>query len=326
MIKEQKYKAVLNIADYFPERIKRIIKGMKQNVLNDICEIRLRVGRPMSLTIKGENVFLSEKGDICYLFQHGLLAVDEIEMNDIFVNMCDRSVYAYEEQIKRGFITLKNGCRVGIAASAVYENGQLVSFSNLSSLNIRIAAEFIDCALPICEYLEEGLLIAGPPLSGKTTVLRDAVRLIANGYGTLRRRVAVVDTRGEIAAVSAGNPTVDLGALCDVISMTDKSKAIESALRTLAPEVIAFDEIGNIIEAKAVIEGINAGVMPICTVHIGSPNELKVREVSKMLISSGAIKNIVFLKSLNAKPVVYSVDKDFQINEKIAEGKELQFA
>ncbi len=307
MIKEQKQKIIFEVAEYFPDRIKSLIIGLKENVLKDICEIRLRIGRPLSLTVKGENMFISENGNICHLFQHGLLTLTESEMNEIFINMCDRSVYTKEEQIKRGFITIKNGCRVGIAASAVYENGCVTSFTNISSLNIRIATEVVGCALPIVNLLGEGLLIAGPPLSGKTTVLRDAVRLISNGLGTSRRRVAVVDTRGEIAGVTNGVPSVDLGALCDVISLSEKAKGIESAIRTLSPEVIMFDEIGNTDEAKAVLEGFNAGVQPICTVHIGRIEDILKREVSKMLLLSGAIKNVAFFKAVGEAPKIYSV-------------------
>lgn len=307
MTSDRKSEIVKTTAAYFPETIKKLICGLSEMTLCGISEIRLRAGRPLSLNLNGENVFLSEKGHICYLSQMGLYNVSSAEIEETFINMCDHSVYAFADQIKNGYITLKNGCRVGLAASAVYENGQITSFSSVSSINIRIAAEYIGCALRFAKYLSEGLLIAGPPSAGKTTLLRDSIRLISEGCGTQRRRVAVVDTRGEIAAVYRGKPEADVGPLTDVITGCDKQNGIEIALRTLNPQVIAFDEIGNSAEAQAVLRGFYAGADALCTVHCGSIDEILKRETSKLLVTSGVIKHIVFVSNPTEQPVVYKV-------------------
>lgn len=316
MVSENKEEIINDIATYFPESIKNILLKLPLRVKNGLSEIRLRSARPLSLSVDGANVFLSNSGNICHLFQHGLYIVGEKELSEVFKNICEYSEYAYSDQIRQGFITLKNGCRVGLAASAVYENGKITNLVHISSLNIRIAVEYIDCAKPIVSYLSKGLLIAGPPSSGKTTVLRDAVRLISNGICTKRRRVAVVDSRGEIAAVKNSVPQMDIGPLTDVITGCTKQDGIEMAIRTLSPEVIAFDEIGSVSEADAVIKSFYSGADTICTVHTGNVSELLDNEVARLVLNSGAINRVVFLESAGACPKVYKVinsKEDFRL-------------
>ena len=158
--------------------------------------------------------------------------------------------------------------------------------------------------------LDKGLLIAGPPSSGKTTVLRDAIRLISNGLGTVRRRVAVIDPRGEIAATSDSVPQNDLGPLTDVLTGCTKKEGIEMAIRTLSPNVLAFDEIGNSYEANAVLKSFHSGADTVCTAHLGSIDELYKRSFVADILASGAISRVVFLPSVGAKPQIYEVVGD----------------
>lgn len=303
----EKEKTVLSTSEYFPLNIKQIISSLPSQVLNGISEIRLRTGRPLSLTLDGENVFLSQKGQICYLEQKGLYCVSKQEIEETFNRMCEHSVYAHTEEIKQGYISLKNGCRAGIAASAVYENGELRNFCSVSSINVRIATEYIGCARKIAAYLNNSMLIFGPPAAGKTTLLRDAVRAVSSGDGTIRRRVAVVDTRGEIASVNQGIPQNDVGLLTDVITGCDKAKGIEIALRTLNPHVIAFDEIGNVTESEEVIKCFNSGTDVFLTLHAGSVEELLKREEQLGILKTGVIKYAVFKSGVLADPVVFKV-------------------
>lgn len=185
----------------------------------------------------------------------------------------------------------------------------MVGIAEVSSINIRLAVEYKNCAIPLSKYFSGGLLIAGPPGSGKTTLLRDSVRLISCGIGTARKRVAVVDTRGEIAAVKDGVPQNDIGVLTDVLTGCGKTDGIEIAVRTLNPEVIAFDEIANRDEARSVISSMFSGVEAITTVHAGSKEEIFEREPARLLLESGAVKNAVYIEYPGAKPEIVCVPK-----------------
>lgn len=307
MTPDKKLRIFNETIEYLPKSIRDLLSRLSQKTVNDINEIRLRAGRPLSLTLGGESVFVSAVGNICHLMQHGLYMVSAEEIDETLELMCEHSMYAYIEQIKSGYITLKNGCRAGLAATAVYENGEISGFKSVSSINIRLACEYKNCAMPLSKYLGTGLLIAGPPSSGKTTLLRDAVRLISSGIGTERKRVAVIDSRGEIAALKRGVPQNDVGLLADVINGTGKAEGIEIAIRTLNPQVIAFDEIATKSEADAVLEGLFSGAEVITTAHLGSLSELESRSAVMSLILSGAIKNIAFVAFVGAKPEIIDV-------------------
>ncbi len=309
MLGIKRKEVIKDIADYFPERLKNIVLNLSERVVDDITEIRLRVGKPLTLTLKGENVFVDNKGQVCFLKQHGLLTVERRDLDELFEAMCGHSEYVHTSQIKNGYISLKHGCRAGLAASAVYENGEISNFTQITSINIRIASEYIGCAASLSDVLSDGLLIAGPPASGKTTVLRDGIRMLADGDGMKPRRVAVIDTRREIAAVGKGIVQNDLGTLTDVISECEKVTGIEIALRTLNPEVIAFDEIADLKEAKAVLSGFNSGVNALTTVHVGCVDDLLKRDVTRILLMSGVIKYIAFLNGIGQPIDIISVEE-----------------
>ena len=307
MVSEKRVKMFTETAEYFPESIKSLLCLLPAKHKTAVTEIRLRAGRPLAVTLDGENAFISTSGGLCHLMQHGLYNVSADEVESTFRNMCDCSVYAYAEQIRAGYIMLKNGCRAGLAATAVYESGRITGFKSISSINVRLSCEFKDCAMPLQKYLNGGLLIAGPPSSGKTTLLRDAVRLISGGHGTERRRVAVIDSRGEIAANCGAVPGNDIGPLTDVITGCDKADGIEIALRTLNPQVIAFDEISNDREAAAVTGGFFGGADIVTTVHVGNAEELKKRRAAAEILKIGAVKYVAFVRCIGAVPEIYAV-------------------
>ena len=171
---------------------------------------------------------------------------------------------------------------------------------NITSINIRIAREIIGAANEVAvEYDGGGMLIAGPPGSGKTTVLRDLVRQLSSGIYGRRYRVAVVDSRGEISGSSSGQSGNDLGPDSDVLLTADKSAGIEIAVRTMFPDIVAFDEIGTNEELKKVSESFCAGVSVITTAHIGCEGDIMRRSVTKSLIESGAVSKVALLPAVH---------------------------
>lgn len=243
--------------------------------ISDICEIRLRAGQPIVLETTRGRFPLDRK-------------VTPEEIADCIKSFCHYSLHSYERELREGFITLKGGHRAGFCGSAVLHDNRIDTIKNISSINIRIAREITGTAAPLEQTVFDsdfrGLLIAGRPMSGKTTVLRDLCRIIGNA-----RKLAVIDTRSEIAASCNGHPQNDVGANTDVLNGYPRSEGIEIALRTLSPEYIACDEITGESDFTALC--LNAGVKLIFTAHCGDMDQAR----STPLVTSGAISHIAFL-------------------------------
>ena len=252
-------------------------------------EIRLRAGSPIALTVSGKTVFIRNGGQPCFYISRDLPSPSHEDIEESFRLICGNSFYAHEEEIRNGFVSMKNGCRAGICGS-LNEKGFMQS---ITSINIRIAREVVGSANSIAQrYRGGGLLIAGPPASGKTTILRDIIRQLSSGVSGEIKRIVVIDSRGEI---SSG---MNLGGNTDVMKTADKAKGIEIALRTMNPDIIAFDEIGTTAELEGVNESLYSGADIITTAHSGSAAELLKRNITKNLIRSGAVKYVAFLPEI----------------------------
>ncbi len=278
------------------EKIAKVLTNLKPSEKEEIQEIRLRANLAVALTKNGENF---------YIFKNGILT-KEVSDDCVFANKEDiaasfkllvrSSVYSHLEEIKEGFVIMRGGHRAGICGSYL-SNG---SMGNISSINIRIAKEVFGCAKEIAKgYFGGGLLIAGPPGSGKTTLLRDFIRITAK-----EKRICVVDTRGEISASYLGECFNDLGQNTDVLVGYPKDKGIFMAVRTMFPQIVAFDEFSTFSEYKEICDGFLLGVDIVSTVHIGCENDLFVRPLTKKLLASGVIKTVVLLSGSPCKEMV----------------------
>lgn len=238
-----------------------------------IQEIRLRVFRPVSVHMGGNELFLREDGSFTRCAQEGVRATPR-ELEGLLKHICRYSVYAYEEELRQGYITVDGGHRVGIAGQAVTaEGGMIRTVKNISFLNIRIAHEIKGAADPVLKemYLNgrvKSTLIISPPGCGKTTLLRDLIRQISDGnaYGS-GRTVGVVDERSELAGCFLGVPQLDVGMRTDVMDACPKLCGMMMLLRSMSPQVLAIDELGNDAEFEVLKSAASCGCRILATVH-----------------------------------------------------------
>lgn len=246
------------ILRYFPNQIYLLLKNtliQDINLQKDLQEIRIRVRRPILLKTRQADIVID------YI-------INTNEILQILEKICDNSIYAYKNQICEGFLTVKGGHRIGITGTAVTEDGKILNLKYVTSLNFRIAREVINCSNYLLKQIVDrennsiyNTLIVSPPGKGKTTVLRDIIRNISNGIEEIHFKgmtCGVVDERGEIAAMYKGVPQNDMGMRTDVIENISKAKGMKMLIRSMAPEVIACDEIGSQEDVQAIRRGNNS--------------------------------------------------------------------
>jgi len=288
------------IVGYMWGKIKKIFENIDDEVFDCAEEIRIRLNKPLYIRAGTKERFLNEKGfsdtDKAYI-------PTKEDINGIMELISNFSVYAFEEEIKQGFIPLPKGVRVGICGKAVLENGQVKTIKNISGFNFRIPKEIIGCSKEIIDFITYPrifhTLIVSPPCCGKTTLLRDIIKNLSNGIdGKFKGvNVGVADERSEIAGTFLGNAENDLGKRTDVIDGGKKDKSIYMLLRAMAPQVIAFDEIGNIDEVCAVCDAANAGVKVICTIHSEDMDDLRTRFIFKEMEKRNIFERYIVLSN-----------------------------
>lgn len=274
------------------ERIKKALKALPPDVKKQAQEIRLRVNRPVTVCCPKGIYFVKEGGGLGCIVASGCISANRSDLDETFRTLCSYSVYSHENEIKNGYITLRGGHRAGICGTAVYQNGTVSGMKDISSVNIRVAREIPGSADILLNQLKDtltgGLLLAGPPSSGKTTILRDIARQLSSGIRGNIRKVAVIDERGEIAGSYQGIPQNDVGICCDVLDGYPKAEGIMLAVRSLSPQYIICDELGSEKETRAVEQSLNAGVCVIASIHAGDLSELLRRRQAVALLETGA--------------------------------------
>ena len=281
-------------------RICEVLLSLPQDVTEKTEEIRLRAGRALALTVAGEIFFWGSGGltkDSNYA-----LTVNEEDIKAAVKNICEGSVYSHLSEIMNGFISMPYGNRAGIVGS--FREGK---FCSASSVNIRIAREIPYVAESlISRYGGGSVLICGPPGSGKTTYLRALVCGVSEGECGRPYRVSLIDSRGEIAALCGGVPTLKVGVNTDVFAGRDKAEAIEAAIRSMSPDIIALDEIGSKRELEAAKSGMHCGAYIFASAHTESVSAIKSRSIINELLETGDFSYLVFLNSVK-KSELYSV-------------------
>lgn len=240
---------------------------------DSIQEIRLRAGQPAVLYRDGREIFLTEHGE----FTDSAACARRVsgrELEELLEHICHYSPYAFEEELRRGFVTVAGGHRVGVAGQAVLEgDGRIRTLKNISFINIRVSHQKKGAADGVLSALYAGgglknALIISPPGCGKTTLLRDLIRQISDGNSFGQgMTVGVVDERSELAGSFQGRPQNDMGMRTDVLDGCPKEIGMLLLLRSMSPRVIAIDELGSEGELRALGQASACGCKILATVH-----------------------------------------------------------
>ncbi|MDO5346185.1 MAG: stage III sporulation protein AA [Lachnospiraceae bacterium] len=288
-----------SVLKIFPARIRNILlqASLKPDFLQ---EIRLRVGKPLICLYEGKEYFLSAGGKLCRDGESGL-TVSREELMETVSYVSRYSLYAFDEELKQGYITIPGGHRVGIAGKIVMDESRIRCVKYISFLNVRLSHERKGCADTVFPYLiREGrfchTLIISPPKCGKTTLLRDIIRMASNGGGGLPgQNVGVVDERSEIGGSYRGIPQNDLGIRTDVLDCCPKAEGMMMLIRSMAPDIVAVDEIGDYRDSQAIEAVFHCGCKLLATVHGSSVDDIKKKPLLQNLVQYHCFERYIVL-------------------------------
>lgn len=324
------------IVKFLPQRLRSFFESLPEDIFDRLQEIRLRTGRPMNLLFNNDEYFLSKTGLVSDPELGEIIRPEDIQQAILFLS--NHSVYALDEELRQGFITIPGGHRVGFVGYGVVKDGEIRQIKEFSGINFRITREVRGSANLILPYLQRSqspgqhslshqasypnvfpskianvteqsqmdswysdihhTMIISPPRCGKTTLLRDLIRQLSNGFlGQAGMKVGVVDERSEIAGSFLGKPRHDLGLRTDVLDHCPKTGGMYLLIRSMSPQVIATDEIGSAEDVAAIQEAVNAGIRLITTVHGRDLLELCMRPILRELIESKIFTRYIVLSN-----------------------------
>lgn len=290
-----------------PASLHQLIRRLPDDILRFLEEIRVREARPLEIVYRGRYGFVCAQGAVLDqpFGAYHPSRDDCLKLLDLLTN---HSMYTLDEQLKRGYITIRGGHRVGFAGRTVLEQGKVKQIKDISSFNIRIAREVRNAGSSLLPYLLDRAshrihhtLIVSPPLQGKTTLIRDLARLISCGDfrppGIQRGgfKVGIVDERSEIAACVKGIPHFDVGPRTDVLDSCPKAEGMMMMIRSMSPDVLIVDEIGTKEDAAAIHEAIHAGIRVVATAHGNDLADIRRRPMLAGLLERRVFSRFVLL-------------------------------
>ncbi len=281
------------ILQILPIHLRSLVKEMNLEDAH-LQEIRIRSGQFPLLQYDGrENILDKERR----------FRVRQEHIREMIEYISQYSLYAFEQELKQGYITIEGGHRVGIAGKAIVEHGRVKSIQHISSINIRIAHQVLGCAREVLPYLiQEGAvchtLIISPPRCGKTTILRDLIRQCSNGNKWIEgQTIAVVDERSELGACYQGMPQNDLGKRTDVLDACPKVEGMMMLVRSMSPQVIAVDEVGMPEEVQAMEYASRCGCKLLASVHGTSLEDIRQKPVLCELLDRKLFQRYIVLSN-----------------------------
>lgn len=316
------------LSELFAAPLRKVLERLPPPIGAALEEIRIRENRPLEIGYAGSFAFVQPDGSPT-VDPRTAYVPGRDECRALLERVTNHSLYAAEEELRRGYVTISGGHRVGLAGRVVLERGAVAHLRNVACFNVRIARARPGCAsaalpglLDVRSQTIKHTLILSPPQQGKTTLLRDLIRSISSGdwrdaaaADWTGRKVGVVDERSEIAACEDGVPTFDLGPRCDVLDGCPKAEGIMMLIRSMSPEVVAVDEIGRQEDAEALKEALHAGVRVLATAHASGLDDLFARPVLSSLAASGVFGVYVLLSRSGGQVVHRIVPADQAVRE-----------
>lgn len=272
----------------FARRIRSVLEQLDIDYEN-LQEIRLRINGPLLIIYEGREYFVTERAKLTKRPGEAL-KVDKQDIQETLEYVGNYSLYAFEEEVKQGFLTIQGGHRVGIAGKTVIEGDKVKSLKYISYLNVRVSHQIKGCADDILPLMVRGdevyhTLIISPPRCGKTTLLRDIIRQLSDGTDAFEgHTVGVVDERSEIGGSYLGVLGNDLGIRTDVMDCCPKAEGMMMLVRSMSPQIIAVDEIGDYADAHAIETVIHCGCKLIATVHGSSIEDIRQKPLLEKLV------------------------------------------